>query len=180
MTGGEGDRMTVRRDAERQAGFHYSREERLCRPGAPPPRTARRGGLFRSNRGLLILLLDVLLLALAITLLRAFGLFDTSRATVQGWEIELGALRVLEEAQCVLVVRRADSSAAEPAGRLFARFYGESTPEVYEAAAADLPRESGEEIALRATVRIRERERTLCAAVSLGEVSRILKRRIPE
>lgn len=76
---------------DRTLHFHYDRDERLAQTGGPKP--AEPKGLFRRNRSLAIILLDVLLILLIYVLFQFVFTPGRSSARVQDYDLELSAFR---------------------------------------------------------------------------------------
>jgi hypothetical protein len=86
--------LKVRKDAEREVRFHYSREKReaLRRPATGQRRKGFLARLFRGGRkSVLSLLLPVLLSALAILIVVRLFSRDTSSGHLAGYEVNLRA-----------------------------------------------------------------------------------------
>jgi hypothetical protein len=94
--------LKVKKDAERDVVFHYSREERLAMASAPRGPKTVSGDFFRGffRRGRLPFLLPLLLVALAIVVLPRLVARSSSRATLSGYE---AVLRVSPYADALLV-----------------------------------------------------------------------------
>ena len=86
-------RLKVKKDAERDVVFHYSREERLAMASAPRGPRSASGGFFRGffRRGRLPSLLPLLVVALAVVVLFRVVPRSSSRATLSGYEAVLRA-----------------------------------------------------------------------------------------
>jgi hypothetical protein len=69
--------------------YHYSRKERMAMPNAPRLEVRHRKGVFRGNRSLLIVLLDVLLICLMFFLFRSFVFKPQNRVRLHGYVITL-------------------------------------------------------------------------------------------
>ncbi len=124
------DRRT-RGGPELQHGMHYSRTERLAAPAAPDQTPPARG-FFRSNRGLLILLVDVAAIVLTVSVLRALGMLDPSTDAVGGRKFSARAYAVSDAVEVVVTVGR-PSDADAPERRVYLRAFLSSTPEDFTA-----------------------------------------------
>jgi hypothetical protein len=92
--------------------FHYSRQERLSRPGAPRRVPAARGGLLR-NRPLLVLLANVALVILLAALLRALLPGPPHEGTLDGFSLRLQAAPRGEAVSVSLFVHRTGAEAMQ-------------------------------------------------------------------
>jgi hypothetical protein len=86
--------LKVKKDADRDVVFHYSREERLAMASAPKGPKSVSGGFFRGffRRGRLPSLLPLLVVAVVVVLgFRFLVPRSSSRATIAGYEAVLRA-----------------------------------------------------------------------------------------
>ncbi len=178
----------------KQLNFHYSREERLSQPGAPRFRVPRKGGLFRRNRSLLIVLIDVLLISVVFFLYRQFFASPTYESEIAGYKL---LLRVFPVKDKVIVNLRVTGSRAASDGeegdaqapdRVFVRFLlGEDELRLSErlpnrVSVADASADSdGEYVELAGSFMIigeqgRRPAERLVAEVQIGEEQRVLTR----
>jgi hypothetical protein len=97
---------------DNQSSFHYHRDERLALSTAPDLSRRGRKGPFKGNRGLLILLFDILFICLVAFLFRQFLFTPSYEAKLEGYKIVLKAYRVNEG---TLAVVRIEGSGNEPA-----------------------------------------------------------------
>ena len=79
---------------DKDSSFHYHREERLAMPSAPDLSAHGRKGVFKGNRGLLILLFDILFICLMAFILKQFIFKPSYEADVEGCRVVLEAYRV--------------------------------------------------------------------------------------
>ncbi len=94
---------------EGEMHFHYNRDERLEMAGRRP-KFDTRGSIFRRNRSLLIILLDVLLLLIVFGVWWAFLRTPEDSVARDGYRFELAALAVGEETVATLTItNRGDS-----------------------------------------------------------------------
>jgi hypothetical protein len=154
--------------------FHYSRKERLAMSNAPRLDIRHRKGVFRGNRSLLIVLLDVLLICLMFFLFKNFVFKPRNRIELSGYAVALRC-RVIKDS-VYAAVRIKEENAETGAERAFVEFRfgdgirqnsvvlspGERTS--YEVTAL-LPFPSAEEnhadLALIVTVRMGDEEKTM-------------------
>lgn len=150
-------------------GFYYKREERLQNAsdsvkelsGSAPGK--RRGGVFRRNRGLLIVILDIGIILLLFGIYHFFLRPDPTTAQAAGYRGELDAVVFEGETLVAVRVTMLEEDAAD--GLFSLRFFLNDT-EVY--ATQDLlPRSVGEEVVVR-TVLAGESDE-LTAIVDFGE-----------
>ncbi|MFW5786381.1 MAG: hypothetical protein ACOCYC_03980 [bacterium] len=98
--------------------YHYNREERLARR---PDRWQPSGGVFKRNRSLTIILLDVLIVVILFAIFRIFIFGDGGPPELRGYTV---ALDVLNTSQGVLAVVTLDAGAdpEESSGIVTVRF----------------------------------------------------------
>ena len=118
--------------------YHYSREEREAMDSAPKLTSRLHKGVFRGNRSLLIVLLDVLFIVLMFIVFRVFLYKPQSSAGMQGYAIEL-RVRVMEGSVfAVATIKNEGGEAAGEAAYLTFRFGDEE-----QRVSAPLPVERG-------------------------------------
>lgn len=88
--------------------YHYKREERLGMVGHRPMKE-RGGSLFRSNRSLVILLLDITILLIVFGIWWFFLRTPTDETSVDGYRIELSARLQDGETVATLTIRNSGS-----------------------------------------------------------------------
>ncbi len=93
--------------------YHYKREERLGTVGHRPMRE-RSGGIFRRNRSLLILLLDLTIIVIVFGIWWFFLRTPTDETVVDGYRIELSA-RVQDDGTVATLTIRNSGSDRESA-----------------------------------------------------------------
>jgi hypothetical protein len=170
-----------RREGKREEGeprLHYSREDRLSLPSARSLQPRRRGGPFRGNRSLMIILLDVLLiLFLGIVVVRFLN-NQTSRANIAGYAISLRAVQSGEVVEAALSVRGpAEGSAAPAAGQSIQVHFSLSSSAGQgpsESLSSALPAPGGEPLLLRQAIPGSGEPKTLYADVQVGQMRRRL------
>jgi hypothetical protein len=169
--------------AEGPLHFHSSREERLALLGAPRGERDRRRGIFRRNRTLLIVLVDILLfLFLAVFLVR-FLYSQTSQARLEGYSVVLRGLVYGEVVYATLTVNSDRNVGGVNDGRIYVRFALSRDARDADAQflSAGLPEAAGPEVILRAilagTPPVRAgggKAGTLYAEVRIGQTTRLL------
>jgi hypothetical protein len=85
--------LQVKKNAEKDVVFHYSRDERLSRAGAPRGPSPQRGGFLRGifRRGRFPAFLPLLVVIIALILVARGGFRSPGRAVIAGWEAVLRA-----------------------------------------------------------------------------------------
>jgi len=137
---------------EQPPGYHYSRQDRLDMAAAPRFRDSG-GGIFRRNRTLLIILLDlVIILILGLFLVR-FLYARVNRADLEGYNVVLRSVRTEEVILATLTVRKTASTAAA-VQTVYVRFSLERNPDEGDSTyiSGVLPRERGGESILRTAI----------------------------
>ena len=173
-----GGREAVRRGKQQRpdpfagqqpSGYHYSRRERLEAASAPRY-PARGGGIFRGNRTLLIILLDLIIVLILGLLLMRFLYARVNKAELEGYSVELRAVRLEQVVLATLTVtnRRAESAAEQT---LYARFSLKRNPGEEESTYASwpAPREAGKQRVFRTTIPFFEPSRVLYAELQIGD-----------
>ncbi len=96
------------------SGYHYNREERLAqRPDRPEPQT---GGIFRRNRSLTIILLDVSLVLLMFLLYLFLFRPQPARAEFDGYEVTGSAFLFDEGLYLTVTTTRTNEDSVPPTG----------------------------------------------------------------
>lgn len=171
-----------RRGPEREAEalrFHSSREERLGLAGAPRSDLAQRYGVFRRNRTLLIVFVDVLLFLIVAVFLVRFLYAQTPRARLEGYAVQLRGLSYGEVVYATLTVSPAGGPGSLGDGRAYVRLaLAARAPETdAQFVSAQLPGADGPETVLRTALPVqegRDAPRTLYAEVRIGDSIRRL------
>ena len=99
---------------DRSLHFHYNREERLAQTGGPTPPEPK--GLFRRNRSLAIILLDLLLILLIFVLFQFVFTPGRSAARVGDYDLELSAFRFEDELYVTVEITRSRNREEIPSG----------------------------------------------------------------
>ena len=136
---------------------------------APVLSTRNAGGIFKGNRSLLIVLLDILLIVLMIFIFKQFIFGPSYQANLAGYRIDLRGYPV--ENGIMVVIRLAKKVQDAPEGRAFLHFTlgkEEARESLLLPSLEDEPSElktflpmPKPEKELKATVRIGEEQRTL-------------------
>jgi hypothetical protein len=161
---------------DQQYERHYSREERLAMPGAPSPRQ-RPKGFLRGNRGLVILLIDVAIIAIMAIIYRQFLFSPAYEGELSGYRFTLRGFALQSRVVAELLIEpiggggRAETASPQ-ADRVYAVFRaGDGEMRL----AADL---TGEAATLEGAVLGSEGAEELVAEVSVGQTSLVLRRRL--
>ena len=125
-----------RTDGPEHRSRHYDRSERMDLPSARH-KTEKPRGIFRSNRGMMILLIDVAAILLIVVVLRALGLLDPSTGSIADRGVRLSATEVAAEVLVSLAIEPGPDGPTPP-GRVFVRFYFEGREEDFLARSAAL------------------------------------------
>lgn len=166
-------------DAPKSGGpldFHSSRQERLARFGAPHQRAGGTAGVFRGNRTLLVVLLDILLFLMLGVLLVRFLYAQTPRARLQGYEVSLRGLSHGEMVYATLTVR-AEAAAEKPGdGRIYVRLSVSRDPADGQATfvSGQLPGPGNELVLREGLPASGAKSATLYAQVRVGKTVRLL------
>jgi len=166
--------MIDKRESYDGLHFHYNREDRLSREGAPDF-GKRKGGILIGNRSLTILLLDILLLVLIVFVV--IGLFQRSsyKGKLEGYALTLGALAYQDAAYVTLTLESSKAAAALP--RVFVKFYLLGSDE--ELFVSDvLPLKEEEKIVLKGSLPLYGDEKEVLAEIKIGDKSIVLKKSI--
>lgn len=159
-------------EEEQPPGYHYSRQDRLSLPTAPRfPQKG--GGIFRRNRTLLILLLDlVVVMVLGVFLVRVFY-SQVNRADLEGYSVVLRGVRSQETVIATLTVA---NSSSESQQRVFVRFSLVRKPGEEESTYVSgmAPAERGGQRILRAAVPAEDSPEVLYAEVRIGDTRKRL------
>jgi hypothetical protein len=137
---------------EQPPGYHYSRQDRLAMAAAPRYREPG-GGIFRRNRTLLIILLDLVIILILGLLLVRFLYARVNRADLEGYNVVLRSVRAEEVILATLTITRTASAAAD-GQMVYVRFSLERNPDEEDATYISglPPREPGGESILRTVI----------------------------
>jgi hypothetical protein len=157
---------------EQPPGYHYSRKDRLSLPTAPRF-PERGGGIFRKNRTLLILLLDLVIVMILGVFLMRFLYAQVNRADLEGYSVVLRGLRSQEVVIATLTVSNRLSDSEQ---RIFVRFSLVRNPGEEDSTyvSGSAPGARGEERILRATLPAADSPKVLYAEVRIGDTRRRL------
>jgi len=152
--------------------YHYDRGERLSRADAPDPSRRDTRGVFRGNRSLMILLVDILLISLLFLTYRYLLYSPPNQARLGGYDLVLDGLSVGDRVFAGLSVEKVRDDA--PEGRIFARFFVESA-EVRES--GTLPTRGDETVYVAGTLYVSDAGGELVAEVEIaGKIKTLVKR----
>jgi hypothetical protein len=156
------------------SGYHYSRKQRLSLPTAPRVQD-RGGGIFRKNRTLLIILLDlVIILVLGLFLMR-YLYAQVHRADLEGYSVVLRGFYFGEVVFATMTItnKRGGSVTGQ---RIYARLSLDRAFEEEDTtfSSAILPDEGEEQIILRVTIPAPEGATVLYAEVEIGDTAKRL------
>jgi len=157
---------------EQPAGYHYSRQDRLSMTTAPHIRD-RGGGIFRRNRTLLIILVDLVIVVILGVFLVRFLYARVNRAELEGYSVVLRGVRTEEVVLATLTITA--TASAEQRG-ISARFSLERNPAEEDAIYASGTAGQGERI-LRVAIPVSASELSsdvLYAEVRIGDSRRRL------
>lgn len=154
---------------EQPPGYHYNRQERLSMPTAPR-HPERRGGIFRRNRTLLIILVDLVIVLILGLFLMRFLYAQVSRADLEGYSVVLRGAYSQDVVIATLTVKN-NHSESRREQRVNVRFSLVRNPgeedSTYVSSLAPPGRE--EESILRATIATSRRSKVLYAEVRIGD-----------
>ncbi|MBN2551400.1 MAG: hypothetical protein JXB06_01465 [Spirochaetales bacterium] len=159
-------------EEEQPPGYHYSRQDRLSLPTAPRfPQKG--GGIFRRNRTLLILLLDLVIVMILGVIVMRFFYAQVNRADLDGYSIVLRGVRSQEVVIATLTV--ANSSSQSQLGVLvrfsLVRNPGEEDSTYLSGMA---PADRGGQLILRAALPAEDSPEVLYAEVRIGDTRKRL------
>ncbi len=174
--GKTGQRPDPFRD-EQPEGYHYSRRDRLSMATAPRFRE-KGGGIFRRNRTLLIILLDLVIVTILGVFLVRFLYARVNRADLEGYSVVLRAVRSEEVVIATLTITNTAAAPTRQQSVFFRLSLARNADEEELTYVSGLaPPERGGERILRATVPIshsRASPEVLYAEVQIGDSSRRL------
>lgn len=156
------------------SGYHYSRKQRLSLPTAPRVKD-RSGGIFRKNRTLLIILLDlVIILVLGLFLMR-FLYARVHRADLEGYSVVLRGFYSGEVVFATLTITNKGGSSVT-GERIYARFSLDRAfkEEDTTYSSAILPDDEEEETILRVTIPAAEVVKVLYVEIEIGDTAKRL------
>jgi hypothetical protein len=156
------------------SGYHYSRKQRLSLSTAPRERD-RGGGIFRKNRILLIILLDlVIILVLGLFLMRYLNA-QVHRADLEGYSVVLRGLYFGEVVFATLTITNKGGRSVTGA-RIYARFSLDRAFDEEDTtySSAILPDDGEGQTILRLTIPAAEGAKVLYSEVEIGDSAKRL------
>lgn len=181
------NRLNISREGEQPPIYHYDREDRLSRPGAP--RRDPKLGFFRRNRSLTIVLLDLFILLLIGLGIYFFLSGRSYQGNLGGYSLVLRGFPYKDIVFATLTVKRtAPPENSYTSGILSERIFVYFTlsgkgnkPAEGEGGyylSAQLPGKRAEEIILREAIPSVEGADTLYAEIKIGEKTKRLNREL--
>jgi len=171
------DSFTVKKNGEEKVIFHYDRRERFSMPSAPK-KDAKLKGIFKGNRSLLILMLDIVIILILMFIFLRFLNKPSYKKTEQGYQFELEAFPYADNILVSLYVKKTGKIGENLGNFIKVDFYTTSFPENREVIRKALPTNTEKESILRAKLKWSGRNETVNAAVDIGSKTIILKKSI--
>ena len=176
------DKLRIKRSAEQEKTFHYSREERLSMPGAPKLDYVKKG-ILRNNRALLILFLDLVIILILIYVFFRFFYETSYTASVGNYQLSLKGFLYEGKAYAALYVKmgrgkKAKSEREESTGNFVVKFYLKGREGKAVTVSGRLPVTTGDEIIVRQSLPFSGRETILYASVKIGAERKVLYRKL--
>ncbi len=161
--------------------FHYNREERLSMSNAPDLSRRGRKGFLKSNRSLIILLVDIALICVLFIAYRAFFFRPPYLEELSGYRLTLRGMALSDRIVASLWVESTSKQEENPSKsdmeRIFVRFsVGEEELRVSEKLL--LARDEPLELAASLFVRDAPHVDFLRAEVQIGQRKAVLERRL--
>jgi hypothetical protein len=116
---------------EQPDGYHYSRQDRFSMATAPRFRV-KGGGIFRGNRTLLIILLDLVVVVILGVFLVRFLYARVNRAELEGYSVKLRGVRTEEVVLATITITNT-TAASSGEQTVFARLSLVRNPDEEEA-----------------------------------------------
>ena len=154
-------------ERSRRPEFHYDREDRLNRRSRREE--ASRGGIFRRNRSLAILLLDVVLIVILYLFLQFFVFGAEDRHTALGCRFVLRAVAFEDQVLVSLRITRRDAPKEGAESLVATAVFGLQGSDVRQEDADLLPSDPDEPRYLRTRLRRREDAERATASVRAGD-----------
>ncbi len=170
------DILRVQKDAEREIIYHYKREERLSLPSAPRLDYGRRS-IFRNNRALLILFLDVILVIIIMFIAVRFFLGFPYKGSMGDYNFELKGFIYSGKVYISLVAERVRNREKRE-DSLVVSFYLKGEETGLYTVNKRVPQKEGEKVFLRVQIPFSDEETTVYAIVKMGGREITLHRRV--
>ncbi|NOY10094.1 MAG: hypothetical protein GXP33_14775 [Spirochaetes bacterium] len=171
------DSFTVKKSAEEKIVFHYNRDERLSMPTAPAEGKRSRG-IFKGNKTLIILFINVIVIFLVLFLFFRFINKPSYKNVKAGYRLELDAFPYADAILVSLYIKRVKENKTNGKYRISALFYTSGEPEKKKIISEDAPAGKDREIILRTKLHWLARDDSVNAEVDIGGVMVVLKRSV--
>ncbi len=171
------DSFTVKKSAEEKMVYHYNRDERLSMPTAPVKGNRSRG-IFKGNKTLIILFINVIVIFLVLFLFIHFLNKPSYIKVKAGYRLELEAFPYAGEILVSLYIKKVKENKTNGKYRISALLYTSGEPKKKKIISEDLPAEKGREIILRAKLPWLGRDDSVNAEVDIGGVIVVLKKSV--
>ncbi len=153
--------------------YHYDRAKRLALPNAPDLSTRGRKGIFKGNRSLLILLIDIVVICLLALFYKFFLYTPPFQARVAGYTVTLRGFAFQGGVVGNLQVEKTDVDARD--GRIYVHFVsGDADLRLSSA----LPGKPGKSVELTGTLYPEGEPDELQAEIQVGAEACSLKRKL--
>ncbi|RKX84161.1 MAG: hypothetical protein DRP57_06445 [Spirochaetes bacterium] len=171
------DSFTVKKKREEKIIFHYDRNERLSMPAAPR-RDSMKRGIFKGNRSLLILLLDIIVILILMFIFFRFLNRPSYKKTEQGFQFELEAFPYADNILVSLYVKKTGKAGKSLDKTFKVEFYTSTSSENRETLNGSFPLEPEKETILRSKLSWSGRDETVTASITIGSKVVVLKKNV--
>ena len=174
----EHDVLHIKKGSEENIRYYSSRSERLSLFTAPK-QDKKIEGIFRGNRSLLFILVDIVLLIVVIFLLNTFSLFSPDKKNLTGYSLVLQGYPSGGLINAIVRVKRLTENADIASNSVSVRFFvsDSDSPSEYFAS-SNLPQSAHESVIVRGYVPFAGNRQVLKAEVYIGESQVILTRTV--
>jgi len=166
-----GDKISIKKSAEKEIIYHYNREERLKRLKLKSELHVKKG-FFRKNKVLIIIIIDIFLLIIVFLSFRFLFHNIQAQKTTSGYTYTLSSFLINDKAFSKVKIKRTHKTNNKNPIKAKVRFYQEKGNSVVKE--VFLPEKSGESIDISATFVILQDNNEIHAEVSIKDNSFIL------
>ncbi len=171
------DILKIEKNAKREIVHHYNRNERLSMPSAPKLNYGRRG-IFKNNRSLIILLLDVILVIVITYVATRFFMGPSFKGKVEGYNFYLNGFIFSDMVYVTLDISTGEANKSEvEVNKVKVVFYLDNNKKDKFVFERKLPLGSDKKVTIRTQIPFSGETVTVYAKISVGKTDLLLSRK---
>ncbi len=170
------DILKIRKNSEKEIVYHYKREERLSMPSAPKLDYGKKS-IFRNNRALLILFLDVIIVIIIMFIVVRFFLGFPYRGSLGDYNLELKAFIYSQKVYVSLLVKKVREKGTG-GGSCDVSFYLEGEKNNLYRITKEAPGKKNTKMFIRVQIPFSDEQTTVYALVKMNGKEIVLHRKV--